>query len=244
MGLSCSTRLLKYFVFFSNAIICLIGCFFLIISIRVLVNTGIIDHLPELAEDENLNSGVERAGLIMLAIFSGLIFLIGFLGCFGAVNENRAFLLAYSMVLFAFVVLIIASQFMAIAGRKSFEQALEVTFFLFPLIQKNAQIVLKDVLNKKYNTSEARQNFTRFEDAFNCCGATPRLKPVFIEEGLCKGELAKQGLQPDCCSVIAMGVDAGYLILTFFLLIAAVIGLSTSCTLRSALTERLSYTEF
>ncbi|KHN78769.1 CD9 antigen [Toxocara canis] len=226
MGLSCSTRLLKYFVFFSNAIICLIGCFFLIISIRVLVNTGIIDHLPELAEDENLNSGVERAGLIMLAIFSGLIFLIGFLGCFGAVNENRAFLLAYSMVLFAFVVLIIASQFMAIAGRKSFEQALE------------------DVLNKKYNTSEARQNFTRFEDAFNCCGATPRLKPVFIEEGLCKGELAKQGLQPDCCSVIAMGVDAGYLILTFFLLIAAVIGLSTSCTLRSALTERLSYTEF
>uniref|UniRef100_A0A0M3HMJ0 Tetraspanin n=1 Tax=Ascaris lumbricoides TaxID=6252 RepID=A0A0M3HMJ0_ASCLU len=223
MGLSCSAKLLKYFVFFSNAIICVIGCFFLILSIRALVNTGIIHHLPELADDENITSGVERAGLILLAVFSGIVFLIGFLGCFGALTENPTFLLAYAVAMFAFIVLIIASQFLAIAGRKSFERSLE------------------EVLNEKYNSTEARKNFTDFEHAFNCCGATPQLKPIFIEEGLCEGELAKQ---PDCCSVIAMGVDVGYLILTFFLLIATVIGLSASCTLRSALTERLSYTEF
>ncbi|VDK43696.1 unnamed protein product [Anisakis simplex] len=245
MELSCSAKCLKYFVFVSNAIICMIGCFFLILSIRALAKTDIVDDLPELADSSDVHSGVIRAGLIMLAIFSCFIFLVGFMGCFGAVTENPTLLLVYSIVLFTFIVLVITSQFLAIAGRKTFEESLEVVyynlFFLTFFTKFNVFKIIVLCADYRYNSSEARQNFTSFEEAFNCCGATAQLKPIFIEEHLCEGELAQQ---PDCCSVLTVGVSAAYLILTFVLLFATVIGLSAACILRSSLTHRLSYAQF
>ena len=58
----------------------------------------------------------------------------------------------------------------------------------------NKDVLLDDLqgaLAKSSETPEGRQNLKPIEDLLNCCGATAKTRLLYVNEGLCAGELAK-----------------------------------------------------
>jgi hypothetical protein len=110
MGLSCGASCAKYILFAFNIIFFLGGAAVLGVGIWVLVSTGtFVDVLEQFLPAANLNditnnplannvATIHTAAYILIGVGS-FVFLVGFMGCCGAIKEWRPLLVGYAIFL-------------------------------------------------------------------------------------------------------------------------------------------------
>ncbi|KAL6479136.1 hypothetical protein MHYP_G00125690 [Metynnis hypsauchen] len=166
---------IKYLMFVFNFLIFLGGSFLLGVGIWVLVDPT--DFREIVATNPLLFTGVH----IILAM-GGMLFLLGFLGCCGAIRENKCLLLFF----FMFILII----FLA-------ELAAAILAFIF-----------REHLTKEYFTKELRKHYQGFNttdvftttwnaimNTFDCCGVN---SPEDFEDSLFR-VLNPSDIVPEAC---------------------------------------------
>lgn len=178
MGLGCGAKCLKYILFAFNLIFVAIGLVLLGIGVWFIVEKDdAIIQLQDKLEDAKVNNSQEKRetlenlkshpnavrtlGIILLVV--GLILcLIAFLGCCGAITENRILLYMYAGVL---VILLLVGLAAAIYGAVEKDK-----------IQEKTKKLMSDTL-EHYNYFESGKKpdtwtsaWDALMDEFKCCG--------------------------------------------------------------------------
>lgn len=136
---------IKYLMFFFNLLIFLAGAALLGIGIWIVVAA---DSFRDVVSSDPL---IFNAVYIIIAVGAAL-FLIGFLGCCGAVNENRCLLGTFFAFVLVLFLLQIVGAVLAIVLRVQTEELARETF-------------------KDYSTNEeVKKGWDTFQQAFECCG--------------------------------------------------------------------------
>lgn len=129
-------KCIKYLLFFFNLLFWLSGCIILGVSIYLKVSKG-----GNKITDEAL-----PAVDLMIAI-GVIIMVLGFLGCCGAIRENRCMLLLFFIALLLIFILLLAAGILgAVRGRNAKEWVLEPLKKLLPLSSQPQDV--KDDLEK------------------------------------------------------------------------------------------------
>ncbi|MCP9259776.1 Tetraspanin [Dirofilaria immitis] len=94
MVYGCGNRLVKFLFFFSNLLICLIGAVTFGISLWIKLDKNFVLKLQEIAEIHNNEFVLTKyqASLWILIAVGAFFFLVGLLGCCGAMFENNLLL--------------------------------------------------------------------------------------------------------------------------------------------------------
>lgn len=109
MALSCGMQCMKYLLFAFNLVFWIAGITVMAVGIWTRVSAHEYTSLME-------ESGFQAAANIMIAA-GALVIFIGFVGCCGAVKENKCFLLLYFFLLLVIFILEIAAGILAYAKR-------------------------------------------------------------------------------------------------------------------------------
>ncbi|VDD93688.1 unnamed protein product [Enterobius vermicularis] len=226
MTLSCGSKVLKYMLFFTNGIVCAASVFFLIVAIRGLASDVFPKGFPSTPERFEFS----KAGLIMLAVFATLSFLISFMGCLGAVNEQRGLLLAYALIMFVFIFCLIAAQIVAASS--------------YSKLEETAESVMTDAYKGKEKNATELESFKKLEMQFHCCGPSVELKKIWVAAGACKNETSDWEFEAPCSKLILQQLGVACLVVTLVLLFATIIAMGSACCLRSAIIDRGSYVAF
>ncbi|KAM3623436.1 uncharacterized protein V6R79_011173 [Siganus canaliculatus] len=154
----CCTGLLKTLMFIVNGTIFVAGAVILGVGIWVAVDS---DSLMEFLHVENSEvdfSDLSTVSYVVIAI-GACLFLIGFLGCCGAVTENRCMLLTF----FCLVLVIFLAQVAA-----------AIVLFVFqPVVDELLDKELRDRIKQDYGEDEALTNFWDNTMAqLHCCGVS------------------------------------------------------------------------
>ncbi|XP_072929697.1 leukocyte surface antigen CD53-like [Epargyreus clarus] len=141
----CLTQTVKYVLFLANLLFCLAGLTLIGLGIAVIV---------QLADIEILQETAIRAIPISVIVLGGVIFLIAFFGCCGAIRQSKCFLLMYSIIL------------MLLAAGK-----LYLAVVLFQGLS-NVYELVEDWIGVAFNNNSMREAFHFMEATFRCCGTT------------------------------------------------------------------------
>ncbi|XP_013385776.1 tetraspanin-18 isoform X2 [Lingula anatina] len=172
MGLGCGAKCAKYILFVFNIIFFLLGGACLGVGIWVLLDSNAsnwIDKLLNVNSDvAGITSSFDVAGLLktgayMLIAGGGAVFVIGFLGCCGAVKEWRPLLVLYAILIGIIFIIEITGGVLAVVFNGRVQT--EVKTYLTGTI--------KDKFDGKLNTSEPISlawNYAMGE--LQCCGVT------------------------------------------------------------------------
>ncbi|XP_034142582.1 tetraspanin-8-like [Esox lucius] len=136
-------KCIKYLLFFFNLLFCISGCFILGISIYLKVSskTWFMGVVP---------------GVDLLIAASVIIMVLGFLGCCGAIRENRIILmLFFILLLLIFILLLIAAILGAVGVNKTEESMKEWIKANLPL---------------RNQTSKFQADMQKLEEQEKCCG--------------------------------------------------------------------------
>lgn len=158
----CLPNTIKYLLFIFNLLVFLMGCVVLGFSIYAMVDGKTLSHLVEngAAElGESISVNIYTTSAIILVTASAIIVVISFLGCCGAVKENRFLIFLYfGLLLFMFLVTVVGA-----------------TVAYFQSIDVIKEPLLKSMV--KYNPQPTDQNakdITRawddIQSEFGCCG--------------------------------------------------------------------------
>lgn len=166
-------RCIKYLLFVFNLIFCLIGLAILAIGVWVYVKP-MTDILPSGSVD-----GIRYLGVFLLVIGS-IITVLGFLGCCGAIFENRCLLVLF------FILLMIVFLILLAAG-------IALLFLKQVLVTGTGELFTTLVYNQ--NDTAYRNQTDAIQSMWNCCGAAKAEKD-YLEQNLpipesCKPETGK-----------------------------------------------------
>uniref|UniRef100_A0A0N4ZMT9 Tetraspanin n=1 Tax=Parastrongyloides trichosuri TaxID=131310 RepID=A0A0N4ZMT9_PARTI len=226
MVYGCGNQLIKFFVFASNFLIFTFGAVIFSISLWANLDTKFSIHLREYFNSLNLDdSYVEelakyQASLWVLVAIGALLLFVGFLGCCGACSENSVLLTLYGIILFILTLIQIGAIVMALMSRPEFEE----------IVLKALKYSAKDDLRRK--------QLLPIEKAFQCCGATPDTKELFIQLNECPEGFTEY---PDCYTAITDLFSQKSEILAvvgLLLIIIQFFGIIFSCVLCKAFRER------
>lgn len=98
-------KCLKYLLFFFNLLFWISGCIILGVSIYLKVN-----------KDKNSITNESIPGIDVLIAVGVIIMLLGFLGCCGAIKENRCMLLLFFIFLLLIFILLVAAGILGAVG--------------------------------------------------------------------------------------------------------------------------------
>uniref|UniRef100_A0A0N5AVG6 Tetraspanin n=1 Tax=Syphacia muris TaxID=451379 RepID=A0A0N5AVG6_9BILA len=258
MALSCGSQVLKYLIFITNAVVCTASLLLLVGAIRQLATNYLPPLFPEALRQI---TNVDHRGLIMLAVLCSFSALISGLGCCGAWHENRGLLLAFSIIMFIFIFMIVAAQVMVSVNYRTLGKAVDKT--------------MTEYYKDKVDNATAVEEYKQIERILHCCGPSQELRQKWIAVGGCKDKehvweneklveigntlcrfVLSSGMllegeayffwddKATCTDVLMTGFGVGALLVTLLMLCAAVVSMSTACCLRSAIIDRGSYTAF
>lgn len=107
MAVGCGAKCSKFLLIFFNIIFWLSGCVILGIGIWMTVDQSIVDNLKILTVEED-DPTLQYAAYVLIAM-GCFVFLVGFLGCCGAIKESKCMLGLYIF----FLLLIMAGELAA-----------------------------------------------------------------------------------------------------------------------------------
>lgn len=222
MGMGDCARCIKYLLFVFNLIFCLLGLAILATGIWVYVK-GTSGVLPEELKV------LSYAGVFLLVIGS-IITLLGFLGCCGAIFENRCLLVLFFILLLIVFLILLASGIVFLVMRDAGITAIETYF-------------TKLVENQKFgNDSESKNETDRYQSLYQCCGGKLAEKDytsrnISIPESC---EPAKDKIYVSCTQLLNEPIIQGGLKIAIAIFVAALVaflGMIFSMMLCCAITD-------
>ncbi|KAM3718107.1 CD9 antigen [Dirofilaria immitis] len=226
MVYGCGNRLVKFLFFFSNLLICLIGAVTFGISLWIKLDKNFVLKLQEIAEIHNNEFVLTKyqASLWILIAVGAFFFLVGLLGCCGAMFENNLLLTMFFIIALIFTIIQIAAVIFAVFVKDQFKVPLYKALSEFGKAED------------KY-----LENLQPIQHLFKCCGATKETKERFIQLGLCEEDLLDK---PDCFTVLSDTAELGrgiIAIVSFILLIIELFTLIFTCILCKAFRHEQPY---
>jgi hypothetical protein len=177
MAVSCGGSLIKIVLFVFNFLWLLLGSAILYLGIRVLLkyNNDIANVIKETPS---------HAAIVLISA-GGVIFLISFLGCCGAIRESYCMLNTYS----GLILLCLVAQ-----GVGAY-LALKYHYDLEKYAQKGVQSALEAYEWDKTGNDPANKAINQFQKELQCCGAKDRHDWDSIK----KPDTDKDLYPPSCC---------------------------------------------
>jgi len=158
----CVSNTLKYLLFAFNFLVFLTGCVTLGFSIYALIDGKTVSHLVEEGASEmgeSISVDIYKTSAIVLVSASSIVILISFLGCCGALKENRFLLFCY------FVTLLIL--FMAVTIGATIAAFQSVDVIKEPLLKSMDDYDPNSQIAEKLDITRAWDDVQR---EFSCCG--------------------------------------------------------------------------
>lgn len=151
-------NMIKYLLFITNLLVFVMAVIVCAFGIYALVDGKAVSDLVESA-DSSLSVNIYTTAAIVLIVVSALVILVTFLGCCGAIKENRCMLgIYFTLLLTMFIVLIIG----AVIG---YSQSLDE--LKKPLLSSTKKYDEKSVDTKIQTLTKA---WNRVQTDFKCCG--------------------------------------------------------------------------
>ncbi|VDD76966.1 unnamed protein product [Mesocestoides corti] len=149
MALSCGGSCLKCLVFFFNAIVFLGGIVISAFGIYMLVQA------------KQSAGSVSVTLPAFITAFGLLIFLLGFLGCFGACYENRCMLKLFAVIVGVLLVAEIVCGIILLVYRHSFVD----------MVGKEMQNIIKSLSNSSnLEVEKTKEALDKLQSELKCCG--------------------------------------------------------------------------
>ncbi|XP_013172949.1 PREDICTED: leukocyte surface antigen CD53-like isoform X1 [Papilio xuthus] len=149
--MGCGEFLVKYILFFTNLFFALAGL--------ALLGLGVAVQLQGTAVIDIADSSYQVAPIASMVV-GGVVFLIAFFGCCGAIRESNCMLITYSLFMIILMILKITLASLIFVNLDSLVQG------------------VPNVLNDAFNRD--RVAFQEIERAFTCCGPTGPLSYMNI----------------------------------------------------------------
>ncbi|CAG9537939.1 unnamed protein product [Cercopithifilaria johnstoni] len=207
MVYGCCNRTVKVLFFTSNLLICLLGT--IIFAVSLLANLD-----ENFAHKINETNGLHQyhASLWIMVTIGAFLFLVGFLGCCGAIFEN------ITMLTLFFIIVLVTT-------------VVEVVAVIYVITTKDElKTLLYESLTEVGSAEdEELQKLKPLQFSFDCCGATRETMNRYIENNLCEEELRNK---TDCFTAIADHFESsGRLLMMCFgvLLIIESLALIATC---------------
>lgn len=151
MGLTGCYAIIKYFVFIVNLIFWITGLTIIVLSVWMLTDPT---FYVSMAQDEPSY----YSGVYLFLIVGSLMFIVGFLGCCGAIKESQCMLVLF----FCFLVIILVAEISAGIWAYSNSEQLE------ELVRENVKITVQ----QEYGVVHTRTStFDEIQQGLKCCGA-------------------------------------------------------------------------
>ncbi|XP_046670757.1 CD9 antigen [Homalodisca vitripennis] len=151
MGLTGCYGILKYLVFFVNLVFWITGLTIIVLSIWMLTDPT---FYMSMAQDESSY----YTGVYLFLVVGTLMFIVGFLGCCGAIKESQCMLVLFFCLLLIILVAEISAGAWAYSNSEQLEQ----------LVQES----VKNTVQKEYSVVDSRtQTFDAIQQGLGCCGA-------------------------------------------------------------------------
>lgn len=152
---------IKYLLFFFNLIFALSGLAVLIVGAIVLANV---------MEYSRFVDGAVLAPPVVLIVLGGVVFIIAFLGCCGAIKENYLMLVAFAVLLAVIFVVELAVGIAASVSKDDFTTAMRES--------------LRGSMLNYTKTKLDRQTWDNMHRTLKCCGLdSPRGWGAVVGEG-------------------------------------------------------------
>jgi len=195
MVYGCGNQLVKFVVFATNLLIFICGGLICGFSLWANLDKNFALHLSDFARQVKISDefvddlAKYQASLWVLVAVGALLFVVGFLGCCGALCESML-LLALQFII---ILILIVIEMFALG---------------YLLINRADLLVrLKQFMEESAKTVEGRMQLLPIQKVLQCCGATIDTMQKYKDEGRCEGPLANA---PDCYSIISDKLeDAG-----------------------------------
>lgn len=159
MALSCGSRCAKYILFAFNLIFWLAGAALLGVGIWFRVDSTALQVLDVISVDTS--DELVRAAAYTVITVGAIVFLTGFLGCCGAMNENSCMLITYAVVLGILLILEVTAGILGVVYRNKIMDTLDSSM---------NKTVHEFYGQNGHEGSTTAWDFTQVE--FKCCGAT------------------------------------------------------------------------
>uniref|UniRef100_A0A915BZU8 Tetraspanin n=1 Tax=Parascaris univalens TaxID=6257 RepID=A0A915BZU8_PARUN len=219
MVYGCGNRMVKFLFFSANLLICFFGGLIFGFSMWANLDKDFAANLEKFARSvhhDNLNVLAKyQASLWVLVAIGALLFLVGFLGCCGAMCESTVLLSLFFVIVLILTVIELGAAVLAVSSKSEF----------------------KDSLRKLLGESTDANHLTKLrpiEDLFQCCGATAETKNLF------DCDQSKE----DCFTVISEWIESTgetVVVIAFVLLAVELFALVFTCILCRAFRERSPY---
>ncbi|KAJ3642459.1 hypothetical protein Zmor_025247 [Zophobas morio] len=144
---SCEMSLIKYVLFIFNLIFAISGIAIIVAGALVLSDVGNFKHF---VENELL------APPVVLIVVGAIIFIVAFLGCFGAIRESYKLLIGFAVCLLIIFIIELTVGIVAAVYKNDFEDALK-------------KVLLKSI--EQYSQNDAEKTaWDNAQSKLMCCG--------------------------------------------------------------------------
>ncbi|KAE8281190.1 Tetraspanin-8 [Larimichthys crocea] len=138
-------KCIKYLLFFFNLLFWISGCIILGVSIYLKVS-----------KDGNQITNESLPGIDLMIAIGVIIMVLGFLGCCGAIKENRCMLLMFFVSLLIIFILLLAAGILGAVGEKKVKDWVKERLGKFTPLSKQPQSV--------------RDDLEKLQRELKCCG--------------------------------------------------------------------------
>lgn len=188
--MDCGAKCMKYMLFAFNFL-------FWVLGIAVL-GVGIYSRIKSDNYDTILGDGGASSAANILIASGVFVSIIGFVGCCGAIKENKTMLIIYFILVLLIFILEIAAGALAYAKKDEMEEELT----------KNIQKIIMDNYSDDHEADAATKGLVKaidwFQKEVKCCGASginDWLTSTWFKEQTDKSNLAPKS----CCIVEVPG---------------------------------------
>ncbi|XP_070785301.1 tetraspanin-8-like [Enoplosus armatus] len=138
-------KCIKYLLFFFNLLFWISGCIILGVSIYLKVS-----------KDGNVITNESLPGIDLMIAIGVIIMVLGFLGCCGAIRENRCMLLLFFISLLVIFILLLAAGILGAVGEKKVKDWVKERLERFTPLSKQPDNV--------------KQDLEKLQRELKCCG--------------------------------------------------------------------------
>ncbi|CAH1256922.1 CD81 [Branchiostoma lanceolatum] len=186
-------RCLKYLMFIFNFLFWLLGCAILGVAIWLRVDQRTTQYVDT---GENLSS--YYIGTYVLMAVGGIMMLVGFLGCCGAIYESQCMLCTF----FIFLLLIFAAEIGG--GIWAFLHQDDLTEFI--------KSDFEDIVKSKYGVDQhASKSWDGVQESLMCCGAAD--KSDWAQSSWGNQQKNWGSVPQSCCETPLLGCGSGGIVL-------------------------------
>ncbi|XP_069375654.1 tetraspanin-9 [Paralichthys olivaceus] len=176
-------KCVKYLLFFFNLLFWLSGCIILGVSIYLKVN-----------KDGNQLTDEALPGIDLMIAIGVIIMLLGFLGCCGAIKENRCMLLLFFIFLLLIFILLLAAGILGAVGESKVKDWVKERLDKFTPLSKQPADVREDVEKMQRELKccglvNGQSDWDTVPDSCRCNSTDPECKSAGIYSEPCADKI-------------------------------------------------------